>query len=524
MNMPKSKHTTTVRDEVLIALMLSVLATLALLVASPDSYLHDLYDHVDSAWYYLCGKAWANGLTPYVDFTDSKGPLLWLIYGLAYAMSPTDYTGVFWLTCLNFGVTLYIIYRCAWLLLGDRRLAVLAAVFMIMAYLYPAIHFEVKTEDFAQPYVALCLYGTLRLWLNQGRQSGRGMWWLMVMGVCMGCVAMIKYSFVPMLAIFALLSLVALYRSRQGVWRGVLFLLAGMLLALLPWVCYFVATGTFKPFVQEYVGNTLATVSQLHQDLGSWKDLLLKLRLKKIVTLFPVLCFGGALLHAALLRRTRWVALVCTLWFFLLTIPNAWWIYYYVICSWTMFFGITALLHWVQGRPWHISRVAAAVISLVVVALTGTLSVWYYPSGFFTSKAPARETYYRYAYLMSQVPNPKVIYWDCYATGFETPAHGLPACKYWAGQNGATPAMRQAQEQAVRDGVADFVLVMDTVHDARLAAWGYHKWDYSRRDSVVPCDDVLFTLFTRHRLQPPPPTFTPPSAAMIVTKSWRNGR
>ena len=29
-----------------------------------------------------------NGLTPYVDFTDSKGPLLWLIYGIGYLRAP----------------------------------------------------------------------------------------------------------------------------------------------------------------------------------------------------------------------------------------------------------------------------------------------------------------------------------------------------------------------------------------------------------------------------------------------------
>ena len=28
-----------------------------------------------------------NGMVPYVDFTDSKGPSLWLIYGIGYLLS-----------------------------------------------------------------------------------------------------------------------------------------------------------------------------------------------------------------------------------------------------------------------------------------------------------------------------------------------------------------------------------------------------------------------------------------------------
>ena len=124
---------------------------------------------------------------------------------------------------------------------------------------------------------------------------------------------------------------------------------------------------------------------------------------------------------------------------------------------------------------------------------------------------------------MQQVENPTVIYWDCYSTGFETAAHGLPACRYWAGQNGATPQMRQEQEATVRDGRPDFVMVADTTHQAQLAQWGYHKWDYNRRDNIDRCDDLLYTLYTRHTLTPPPQPFLVPSPQEIVLKHWQHG-
>jgi hypothetical protein len=71
---------------------LRVFATLAVIVIvvqffiSLESYPHDLYVQFDSTWYFMCGKAWMNGLMPYVDFADSKGPLLWLIFGIAYLL------------------------------------------------------------------------------------------------------------------------------------------------------------------------------------------------------------------------------------------------------------------------------------------------------------------------------------------------------------------------------------------------------------------------------------------------------
>ena len=65
-----------------------VIAFAVLFLVSPDSYTHDLFDHMDSAWFFMCGKAWMNGMIPYVDFADSKGPLLWLIYGIGRSEEP----------------------------------------------------------------------------------------------------------------------------------------------------------------------------------------------------------------------------------------------------------------------------------------------------------------------------------------------------------------------------------------------------------------------------------------------------
>ena len=158
---------------------------------------------------------------------------------------------------------------------------------------------------------------------------------------------------------------------------------------------------------------------------------------------------------------------------------------------------------------------------MVVVAAVSAWSVCLAPINFFTNHHPARNTYYRYVYLMSQVERPTVTYWDIYSCGFETAANGLPGTLYWTGQNGATPEMRAHQEAAIRNGDIDFVFVVDTLHDAQLIEWGYNKWDYSHRSDIMGCDDLLYTLYTRHTLQAPPADFAVPTPAEIVTKRWK---
>ena len=78
----------------------------------------------------MCGESWMRGLVPYDDFTDSKGPLLWLVYGLGYLISHHDYTGVFWISCLVYAVTYASLYRIALTYLHSRRWALMVAVAM----------------------------------------------------------------------------------------------------------------------------------------------------------------------------------------------------------------------------------------------------------------------------------------------------------------------------------------------------------------------------------------------------------
>ena len=98
----------------------------------------------------MCGKAWMNGLVPYVDFADSKGPMLWLIYGLGYLISPLNFNGLYYLSCIYFTAILYICYRMALLFLDRSRIwAFLAASAMVVPY-FCWIDVEVRAEHWCQ--------------------------------------------------------------------------------------------------------------------------------------------------------------------------------------------------------------------------------------------------------------------------------------------------------------------------------------------------------------------------------------
>ena len=509
-------HATPASEAGVVALLAAVVVGLLMLV-SADSYLHDLFDHVDSAWYYICGKAWMNGMTPYVDFADSKGPMLWLIYGVGYLLSPRDYTGVFWLTCLSYTITYWLNYRTAWLLTGSRRWGIVVSLLMSLGYFYPILHEEIKSEDFAQLWVALALYATCRLALGDRKQLKPTM---IALGVSMAMTLMIKYSFTAMLSIFAIYSLIIVWRRRYGIAAAMGWGIAGAAIVLVPWAIYMLAVGIFDDFVQEYFINTLTTVGALSDDMGGYSAMLGKLTLHKLLKVLPVMLAVSALAGMWALPRLRWLPLVSTVWFFVLTTFNAWWRYYYVIDTWAFIWLLIAIAVACQQQGFkRVKSWAVALIAVAAVLVPAFWSLYLNRSNFFISHHPGRDAYYRYARLMAQVPNPMVIYWGACAVGYETPVGGLPGCKYWSEQNGATPEMKENQWQAVVNNQADFVFVNDADHAQRLEALGYNKWYLSPGYSPNKCDDVDFTLYTKHQLTPIDTTLTV-APLDIVLKRW----
>ena len=77
------------------------------LFLSNDSPFFGVAHHLDSAWFFMEGKAFIIGMRPYVEFSDFKGPIIWLFYGLGYLLSPHDYHGMYVVSGMFYALTLF---------------------------------------------------------------------------------------------------------------------------------------------------------------------------------------------------------------------------------------------------------------------------------------------------------------------------------------------------------------------------------------------------------------------------------
>lgn len=188
-----------------------VYSFLILLLMSRDSYLYDLYHRCDSAWFFTCGKSWMCGLTPYVDFADSKGPLLWLIYGLGYLLNHYTYVGVFWISCVFYTFSFLFAYKTSRMFVGKSTSILVLAVLPFFLF-YKRYHNEVRAEDFCYLFVFMCIYYTCKIFKGEEKRSLFK--YSFAIGVSVMACLLMKWSIAIMLSGFAFLVLVHAFRNK----------------------------------------------------------------------------------------------------------------------------------------------------------------------------------------------------------------------------------------------------------------------------------------------------------------------
>ena len=227
-----------------------------------DSYTHDLFTRGDTSWFMACGRAVAEGLVPYVDFSDSKGLLLWWIYAIGYWFNDYSYVGVFWISVLFSWGTFWYSYKTALLLTaGNRKISIIATLLMSFPYYNSLVQgrsMEFRAEDFCLLFISWGLY-----YLVKGIRDEKSLNTLkpgMMQGIGFVACVMIKWSIGVMY-----LGIVGTYcfllirnRTLKGFYGGFL----GVLVACVPFAVAFMCYDNFHAFVQEYFLNTGKTVAQ----------------------------------------------------------------------------------------------------------------------------------------------------------------------------------------------------------------------------------------------------------------------
>ena len=451
-----SKSTSKTIGNSKVLLMLACWSFLIFLFLSPDSPLFNTCHHIDSAWFFMEGKALMNGLRPYVDFSDCKGPLLWLIYGLGYLISPRNFLGMYIIGSLFYTATLFFNYKTARIFLKSDATALAATLPMIFVYFFPWFHYEVRSEDLMLLFISISIYILFkRLYGPKDCINDKGDF--LTLGACFMALTLIKYNISAVQGVIVLIAFWDQYKRKASVAKAFVWVaIAGVVVAV-PFMAYLWYTDTLGAFVQDYFVVAFQVVAEENSDSLTYANDLKGVIEDNRKIIFILAILVGGILLGSRMKRYKFVPVVIGLLFVAVATRHNVWNYYYGVC---FVFIIYLFIYTLMFKKTWMRRVAYILLTgyVVLTCIYGNLIVGELRQITIFTQNPDKQAFMDICDVMKGTRHARLLNYECNEFGFDIPYEALPAGNQYACQNGATPEMMRDHKKILTDRRADFVV------------------------------------------------------------------
>lgn len=202
-----------------------------LIVHPTISPLNPFYFRGDTSIFYLIGACWTEGVMPYRDLFDHKGPFLYLIYSLGEIIW-SGKTGVFLLLNLFLSASFFLIYKTSRLYISPVSSVIVTLLYIVSIGGILGGY----TEDFSLPFIVWPLFIMLRH-LRRGKTADLlpvHSW--VIIGACFAFISLLRLNNAALVCGLVLSYGFIMMRNKQffGILRASLFFIIGVILVLLP--------------------------------------------------------------------------------------------------------------------------------------------------------------------------------------------------------------------------------------------------------------------------------------------------
>ena len=440
-------------------------------LASKSSPLYPLNDWVDVNCFFTVGRGILDGLVPYRDLYEQKGPVLYFAYAIISLFSRDSYLGVYLLEVITFGLFLYFSGKLAQLYMGASRV-----VYFLIAILAAGV---VTSWSFThggsveQNMLFILVYGMYSVLRAIREQRGLTFAEALLNGIFAGIALWVKYTILGFYIGLALFVLIW-YLTDANLRNKLLLVIGEFLLGVVAISAIVFAYFGFHNALGDlfhvyFYENIFLYPTELK---GSRLDALwdcLKSAIK-YNTNYGWLIWSGAF-FLLLKRADQWKAgLMAMLCFIGLTVTTYWggkpWDYYGLIFAafcifglivWTEFLRSTKLFDlWHTWMPQHILPVILALVLVCSFLLSNTLQ---FNQNIYLSKYSKDDTVqYRFAKTIQTVDNATLLNYGFLDGGFYYASGAEPACRYFCYFNINAPEMWEEQRSCIQNGDADFIV------------------------------------------------------------------
>ena len=234
-----------------------LLAFILLLLCSKCSFLYPFNGWDDFNSFYTMASGWANGLIPYRDLFEQKGPFLYIIFMIGYFISPGKFSGIFILEVIFLGIILYISSKIVEMFIDEKKYPKGKYLILLLygVLMTTSISFVEggSSEEFNLLFTTITIYYIVK-YLKNGELVDISYKHLIICGLCCGLSLMIKYTTVGLWFImmaYICIKLFTLKRYKEAIFKGIIFIVI-MLIPFGIFSIYFYMNDALIDFLDVY--------------------------------------------------------------------------------------------------------------------------------------------------------------------------------------------------------------------------------------------------------------------------------
>lgn len=208
-----------------------------LLICTKSSPLYRINDWYDAQCFFTVGKSMINGKIPYLDLFEQKGPLLFLLYGIASLISNNSFIGVFVLEVISYSVFLYYVSKIIEIYLDKKYSYILIPIIALLMLPTKCFTHGGSCEEFCFPVLAILIYKYIKYLKNKDISNKD----TIIVGILSGMLLWMKYTLLGFSIGFCITVLIKslINKNYKNLISKVGYFVLGITITTIPWLIYF---------------------------------------------------------------------------------------------------------------------------------------------------------------------------------------------------------------------------------------------------------------------------------------------
>lgn len=208
-----------------------------LLICTKSSPLYRINDWYDAQCFFTVGKSMINGKIPYLDLFEQKGPLLFLLYGIASLISNNSFIGVFILEVISYSVFLYYVSKIIEIYLDKKYSYILIPIIALLMLPTRCFTHGGSCEEFCFPILAILIYTYIKYLKNKDISNKD----TIIVGILSGILLWMKYTLLGFSIGFCITVLIKslIDKNYKNLISKVGYFTLGITITTIPWLIYF---------------------------------------------------------------------------------------------------------------------------------------------------------------------------------------------------------------------------------------------------------------------------------------------